>query len=79
MVKRILRAAVDSLRTRDERFMLHNVLATRIAGLVGGGLALAWIEIAPQVNGHNRSDLLGIGAAMVVVKLAATVYYHLRS
>ena len=77
MVKRVFRTALDSLRRRDERFAAHDVLATRVAGLVATFLVFAWTEAAPEINGHSRFDLLVIGAVMALVKMGATVYFHL--
>ncbi len=62
----------------DERFLEHRRRSTSLAGIVGGVLALVLFVYRYYVDHVLELDLLAVGAAFVVVKLAALAWYRLR-
>lgn len=60
----------------DERFFMHRLRSTSLAGAVGGVAAVGiW---AYQYYGHGvwRWDLLAVAVTMAVVKLAAMTWFR---
>jgi uncharacterized membrane protein YeaQ/YmgE (transglycosylase-associated protein family) len=60
----------------DERFLVHRLRATSLAGVVGGvtaSLLFAYYYFAQQ---DPRWDLLAVAVIMAVVKLSTLAYYR---
>jgi len=60
----------------DERFLIHRLRSTGIAGSAAAALALGlflWHDLVDKVV---HWDLFAIGAAFVVVKLAVLAWYQ---
>ena len=66
-------------RLRDERFFEYRRRSTSIAGVVTAEAALLFFLYQYFVNGVARWDLLAVGAAFVVVKLALMTWYYLTA
>ncbi len=62
----------------DERVLEHRRRSTSLAGIVGGVLALVLFVYRYYVDHVLELDLLAVGAAFVVVKLAVLAWYRLR-
>jgi len=60
----------------DERFLRHRLQSTSIAGMVGGATALLLFAYRYYIEHIFSRDLLVVGVAMVVVKLALMAWYH---
>ena len=66
-------------RVLDERFFEHRRRSTSIAGIVAAETALLLFLYQYYVNHVARWDLLVIGVAFVVVKLALMTWYFLTA
>jgi hypothetical protein len=60
----------------DERFLNHRLRSTSLGGIAGAVLALGLFEYHLLREHVFRWELLAVGTTMVVVKLAAMVWYH---
>jgi hypothetical protein len=58
----------------DERFLMHRLKSTSIAGVVAGTLALSLFAYRYYVNDVWRWDLLSVGLTMVAVKWALMLW-----
>lgn len=61
----------------DERFLMHRLRSTSIAGVVGGILAILLFEYRFWVDHVWSWDLLSVGATFVVIKMAMMAWYYL--
>jgi hypothetical protein len=61
----------------DERFMMHRLRSTSLGGIAGGSLALLLFLYHYTHEHVLRLDLFAVGATVVVVKLAALLWYRL--
>jgi hypothetical protein len=62
----------------DERFLMHRLRSTSIAGICCAALALGWFEYRLVVSGTWSWDLLVVGLTFVTVKLSLMVWYSLK-
>ena len=62
----------------DERFLMHRLRSTSLAGVVGGVLAAALFGWRFHADGTWAWDLFAVAATMAVVKLAAMTWFHFR-
>ena len=60
----------------DERFLMHRLRSTSIAGICGGVLALLLFAWRFYVNHVWSWDLLAVGLTFVAVKFVALAYYY---
>ena len=65
-------------RTVDERFLMHRLKSTSLAGVVGGVTAVGLFAWRYFVDHVWSWDLFAVGATIVAVKLAAMAWYRLR-
>jgi hypothetical protein len=63
----------------DERFLLHRLRSTSIAGVSGGVLAIAIFEYRLVFQHVWSWDLLAVGITIAVVKLALMTWYSLTN
>ena len=61
----------------DERFLMHRLRSTSIAGVMGGLLAVGLFAYNYYGNDVWRWDLFAVAATMAVVKLAAMAWYRM--
>jgi hypothetical protein len=62
----------------DERFLIHRLKSTSLAGVAGGVAMGCWFGYCYFVDGVQRWDLLAILILMAVVKWGAMLYFHKR-
>ncbi len=60
----------------DERFLLHRLRSTSVAGIAAGVLALALFAWSFYVEGRWRGDLLAVALTFVLVKWALMAWYR---
>jgi hypothetical protein len=63
----------------DERFLMHRLRSTSLAGVAGGALAMllfAWRFYAQHVWSW---DLLAVGVTIVLVKWTVMLWYRLTN
>jgi len=60
----------------DERYFMHRLRATSLAGIVGGILASLMFVYRFFVDGVTSWDLLGVAVTIAVVKVGALLYYR---
>lgn len=60
----------------DERFLVHRLRSTSLAGTVGGVLAALLWAYQYYALGAVRWDLAAVMITMAVVKLAAMAWYR---
>jgi hypothetical protein len=65
-------------RVIDERFLNYRLRSTSYAGMAGGAVALVIFEYRDFAWHRISWDLLGVIAAMAVVKLSLMAWYLLR-
>lgn len=63
----------------DERFLMHRLRSTSLAGIVGGCTAVLLFEYRLIHDGVWSRDLLAVAITIVVVKLAAMIWYRIRA
>ena len=61
----------------DERFLMHRLRSTSIAGVLGGLLAVGLLAYQYSGNGIWRWDLFAVAATMAVVKLVSMAVFRL--
>ena len=61
----------------DERFLMHRLRSTSLAGVAGGVVAMLLFAYRYYVDHFWSWDLFTVGIAVVVVKLAAMTWYRL--
>jgi len=61
----------------DERFLIHRLRATSLAGVAGGVTASLFFAYYYFVEQTPRWDLLAVAVLMAVVKLSALAYYRM--
>ncbi|UCC71877.1 MAG: hypothetical protein JSV86_16100 [Gemmatimonadota bacterium] len=61
----------------DERFLVHRLRSTSLAGVVGGLLASGLFVYQYFANDAARWDLLAVAVTIALVKLAGLAYYRL--
>lgn len=61
----------------DERFLMHRLRATSLAGVVGGVTAALLFGYYYFVRQDPRWDLMAIAVLMAVVKLGTLAYYRM--
>jgi hypothetical protein len=61
----------------DERFLMHRLRSTSIAGVMGGLIAVGLFAYQYYGKGIWRWDLFAVAATIAVVKLAAMAFYRL--
>ena len=64
-------------RTVDERFLMHRLKSTSLAGVVGGVTAVGLFAWRYYVDHVWSWDLFAIAITFVVVKLALMTWYYL--
>lgn len=62
----------------DERFLVHRLRSTSLAGVVGGVLAVGLFAYHYYGHGVWSWDLFAVAATMAGVKLTAMLWYRLR-
>ncbi|MCG6948383.1 MAG: hypothetical protein LJE93_05655 [Acidobacteria bacterium] len=62
----------------DERFMIHRLKSTSLAGVIGAVLAVGLFAYHYYGNGIWRWDLFAVAATMAAVKLAAMAWYRIK-
>jgi hypothetical protein len=62
----------------DERFLMHRLKSTSIAGVVAGTLAVALFAYRFYVDHVWRWDLLSVGITMAAVKWALMLWFRWR-
>ena len=65
-------------REPDERFLMHRLKSTSLAGVCGGILAIGLFAYHYYGNNIWRWDLFAVAATMAVIKLAAMAWYRVR-
>jgi hypothetical protein len=60
----------------DERYLIHRLKSTSVAGMVGGVLMGIWILYQYFKEAVFRWDLMSILLIMGVVKLSLLLYYR---
>jgi hypothetical protein len=60
----------------DERFLMHRLKSTSIAGVIGGLVATGLFAYRFYVNDVWSWDLLSVAVTIAAVKLAAMAWYH---
>lgn len=61
----------------DERFLIHRLRSTSIAGVCGGVLAVSLWAYHHYTHDVWRWDLFAVAATMAVIKLAAMAWFRL--
>jgi hypothetical protein len=61
----------------DERFLAHRRRSTSVAGVTGGVLAILLFAYRYYFDHFWSWDLLAVGLAVVVVKVALMTWYFL--
>ena len=61
----------------DERFLMHRLRSTSIAGVLGGFLAVALWAYHFYANDVWRWDLFAVAATMAAVKLVCMAVFRL--
>lgn len=61
----------------DERFFTHRLRSTSLGGIAGAVLAMSLFLYHLLAQQRIEWELFAVGATMVVVKLAAMVWYRL--
>jgi hypothetical protein len=61
----------------DERFLEHRRRSTSLASIVGGLVAIGLFAYRFYVNGLWSWDLFAVAMTIVVVKLAAMIWFYL--
>jgi hypothetical protein len=61
----------------DERFLIHRLKSTSLAGVCGGLVAIGLLTY--HYYGHDtwRWDLFAVAATMAAIKLAAMAWYRM--
>jgi hypothetical protein len=62
----------------DERFLIHRLKSTSLAGVIGALVAIGLFAYHYYGNDVWRWDLFAVAATMAVIKLAAMAWYRLR-
>lgn len=60
----------------DERFLMHRLRSTSIAGIVGGLAAIGLFEWRLFVDDIWSWDLLSVAITIAAVKIAALIFYR---
>ena len=63
-------------RLIDERFLMHRLRSTSLAGVIGGCTAILLFAYRYFIDHRWSSDLLSIGVIIVAVKLTALAWYR---
>ena len=63
-------------RAIDERFLMHRLRSTSIAGIAGAYLALGLFSYDFYILHIHRWDLFAVGATVAVVKVALMIWYR---
>jgi len=63
----------------DERFLMHRLQSTSLAGVVGGVLGGVLFFFRHVVQKTPSWDLLAVVGTMAVVKVAALAYFRTRN
>jgi hypothetical protein len=61
----------------DERFLVHRLKSTSLAGVVGGLLASGLVVYQFFAHDVARWDLLAVAVTIALVKLGGLAYYRL--
>ena len=61
----------------DERFLMHRLRSTSLAGVMGGLLAVGLWAYHHYANDAWNWDLFAVAVTMAVVKLAAMAWYRM--
>ena len=61
----------------DERFLMHRLKSTSLAGVVGGLFASGLFVWQYFAHGVARWDLLAVAVTIALVKLGGLAYYRL--
>jgi hypothetical protein len=64
--------------TPDERFLMHRLKSTSLAGVLGGLVAVGLFAYHYYGHGQWRWDLFAVAATMAGVKLGAMLWFRLR-
>jgi hypothetical protein len=60
----------------DERFLMHRLRSTSLAGVVGGSAAILLFAYRYYIDHFWSWDLLSIGVIVVGVKMTAFIWYR---
>ncbi len=61
----------------DERFLMHRLRSTSLAGVVGGVVSIGLFAYRYYVDHFWGWDLLAVALSIVGVKVAALIWYRL--
>ena len=61
----------------DERFLMHRLRSTSVAGIAGAVVAVGLFEWRLLVEDRWSWDLLAVALTIVLVKIAALIFYRL--
>lgn len=61
----------------DERFLMHRLRSTSLAGIAGGVVAIGLFEWRLLVDDVWSWDLLTVAITIAVVKIAVLIFYRL--
>jgi len=64
--------------TVDERFLMHRLKSSSLAGIVGGVVAILLWSYRYYIDHVWSWDLFAVGITIVGVKMAAMAWYRLR-
>ena len=64
-------------RQIDERFLMHRLRSTSIAGTIGGVLAVLLFAYHFYIDHYFSSELLAIPLTIVVIKWSLFIWYRL--
>ena len=63
----------------DERFLMHRLRSTSIAGVAGGALAMLLFAMRFYVQHVWSWDLLAVGVTIVLVKWSVMLWFRLTN
>ena len=64
-------------RLIDERFLMHRLRSTSLAGVIGGSAAILLFAYRYYFDDVWSWDLLSVGVTFVVVKVTTMIWYRL--
>ena len=64
------------LKEPDERFFVHRLKSTSLAGVIGGLVAIGLFAYRFYVNDVWSWDLFAVGVTIATVKLAAMAWFR---
>jgi hypothetical protein len=62
----------------DERFLMHRLRSSSLAGMIGGALAISLFAYRYYHDGVWSGDLLAVGVTFVAVKMGLFTWYRIK-